>query len=676
MTHPPSTQPRRRQASRRKVRRAAPTTSSGASTAAISPRSAIRRSTRSTATTSAKLTVAWRFATGKFGPRPEQRNEATPLMIDGVLYTTVGRHAQRRRDRSGDGRDAVDVASRSTARSASRRAPRKTSGRGLAYWTDGQGNERLFVVTPGFHLVALDPETGRPMPGFGENGVVDLMLGVRGEVNETTSIGNQLTRARDRRRRRRRSGARRRDAAAVESEPEGRRARLRRAHGQAALDVPHDSGARRGRLRDVARRLGRVHGQRGRLGGDGGGSGARVMCICPSRLRSAIIYGGDRPGNNLYGNSLVCARCEDRQDASGTTSSSITTSGTGTTRRAPMLDGPRRRRATDQGRRADHEAGLGVHVRSRHGRAGLADRGAARADVATCPANGLRRRSRSRRSRRRSIGKGLIEDDLIDFTPALRAEAIEGTKVFPPGTDLHAALAWRTRTTARSGTLMLPHSPAVRTGKAARSIPRRTCSTSARSRIRSSRRWTRRPKAPNARTSRAAARRCRWLQGLPLVKPPWGTNHGDRHEHGRAPLADPNGPTPKEIAEHPALEGLDIPPTGRATRPVTLVTKTLLFTAEGWGGGPVLHAHDKATGEVLAEIPLPGAVGGWPMTYAIEGKPVHRDAGGRRTRRRARRAGTAAVSWGVKARCLTRCLTPCLTPEPNSSRVKKKRATS
>src|SRR5690606_19231288 len=70
------------------------------------------------------------------------------------------------------------------------RAPRKTSGRGLSYWSDGAGNHRLFLVTPGFFLVALDPETGRTVPGFGENGVVDLLVGVRGEINDKSSIGN------------------------------------------------------------------------------------------------------------------------------------------------------------------------------------------------------------------------------------------------------------------------------------------------------------------------------------------------------------------------------------------------------------------------------------------------------------------------------------------------------
>jgi quinoprotein glucose dehydrogenase len=51
-----------------------------------------------------------------------------------------------------------------------------------------------------------------------------------------------------------------------------------------------------------------------------------------------------------------------------------------------------------------------------------------------------------------------------------------------------------------------------------------------------------------------------------------------------------------------------------------LVTKTLLFTADGWGGTPVLRAQNKATGDVLAEVQLPGFVGGRPMTYMLDGK--------------------------------------------------------
>ncbi len=110
----------------------------------------------------------------------------------------------------------------------------------------------------------------------------------------------------------------------------------------------------------------------------------------------------------------------------------------------------------------------------------------------------------------------------------------------------------------------------------------------------------------HAATSRAAARRCRSSTGLPLIKPPWGRITAIDMNKGEHLFQIPNGPTPKEIAEHPKLKGLDIAPTGRATRPVVLVTKSLLFSAEGWGGTPALRAHDKATGEVLADIPLPG----------------------------------------------------------------------
>ena len=94
--------------------------------------------------------------------------------------------------------------------------------------------------------------------------------------------------------------------------------------------------------------------------------------------------------------------------------------------------------------------------------------------------------------------------------------------------------------------------------------------------------------------------------GVPLFKPPYSRLTAIDMNRGEHLWQIASGPTPKAIAEHPALQGLDIPPTGTATRPVTLVTKTLLFTAEGWGGAPTLHARDKATGAIVAEIALPG----------------------------------------------------------------------
>ena len=82
----------------------------------------------------------------------------------------------------------------------------------------------------------------------------------------------------------------------------------------------------------------------------------------------------------------------------------------------------------------------------------------------------------------------------------------------------------------------------------------------------------------------------------------------------------PNGDTPDRIKHHPALEGVDLPNTGRTSHAVTMVTKTLLITAEGGGGASVLHAVDKLTGERLGtvDIPAPGRYG--MMSYLHEGQ--------------------------------------------------------
>jgi quinoprotein glucose dehydrogenase len=120
-----------------------------------------------------QLEVAWRFPSAMLGSRPEYIWEATPLVIKGRLYTTAGAR-----------RDVVclDAASgemlwlfRKDEGARARNAPRQFSGRGLAYWSDGQ-EERILYVTPGYQLVALDAHTGLPAAGFGESGVVDLKL--------------------------------------------------------------------------------------------------------------------------------------------------------------------------------------------------------------------------------------------------------------------------------------------------------------------------------------------------------------------------------------------------------------------------------------------------------------------------------------------------------------------
>ena len=120
-----------------------------------------------------KLEVAWRFKTDSLGPRPEFNLQSTPLMVNGVLYTTAGtRRAVVALD-AATGEMLWMHSENEGARGDA--APRQLSGRGLAYWTDGR-DERILYVTPGYQLVALDAKTGEPVPSFGKNGVVDLKL--------------------------------------------------------------------------------------------------------------------------------------------------------------------------------------------------------------------------------------------------------------------------------------------------------------------------------------------------------------------------------------------------------------------------------------------------------------------------------------------------------------------
>jgi quinoprotein glucose dehydrogenase len=109
-------------------------------------------------------------------------------------------------------------------------------------------------------------------------------------------------------------------------------------------------------------------------------------------------------------------------------------------------------------------------------------------------------------------------------------------------------------------------------------------------------------------------------QGLPLFKPPFGRITAVDMNTGRHVWMKPNGGTPPAIRNHPALQGIDLEPTGSLSRAVLLVTRTLLFAGEGWTGEPFFRAYDKKTGEVLAEIEIPAQATGLPMTYMHRGK--------------------------------------------------------
>src|SRR5690242_94838 len=118
-----------------------------------------------------KLEVAWRFKTDSLGNRPEYKLEGTPLMVNGVMYTTAGSRRAAIALDPATGELLWVHGEKEGARGAA--APRQLSGRGLAYWSDGQEEPNLYY-TPGYRLIALNAKTGQRISSFGKDGIVDL----------------------------------------------------------------------------------------------------------------------------------------------------------------------------------------------------------------------------------------------------------------------------------------------------------------------------------------------------------------------------------------------------------------------------------------------------------------------------------------------------------------------
>jgi quinoprotein glucose dehydrogenase len=126
-----------------------------------------------TADNFSKLTVAWQWNAGTFGP--DEYYRTTPIYANGRLFTV----ATTRRSAMAIDPETGETLWMYRLEEGIRwqKAPRQFAGRGLSYWTDGR-QERVILVTPGYHMISLDAKTGRPDPAFGRNGIVDLMDGL------------------------------------------------------------------------------------------------------------------------------------------------------------------------------------------------------------------------------------------------------------------------------------------------------------------------------------------------------------------------------------------------------------------------------------------------------------------------------------------------------------------
>jgi quinoprotein glucose dehydrogenase len=135
---------------------------------------------------------------------------------------------------------------------------------------------------------------------------------------------------------------------------------------------------------------------------------------------------------------------------------------------------------------------------------------------------------------------------------------------------------------------------------------------------------------PEWTNRRGAALTGRWLegpQGLPIFKPPYGRLVAIDLNKGEKLWTVANGDGPRD---HPAIKHLNLPKLGQPGRAAPLVTKTLVFLGEGgnetvvalpaFGGGKMFRAYDKADGSIVWEMELPGGTTGAPMTYSYNGE--------------------------------------------------------
>lgn len=608
------------------------------------------------------LEVAWRFKTDNLGARPEYKLEGTPLMVGGVVYTTAGTR-----------RDAIALDARTGEllwvhgeREGLRggMAPRQLSGRGLAYWTDGRGDERILYVTPGYRLVELDARTGAPVPSFGDRGVVDLKVGaVTGTGQQIDLVSGEI---------------------GLHSAPTVVKDMVIVGSSMKEGMTVETSNNTKGLVRAYNVRTGKlawtfntIPGP-GELGNDtwlngswavNGNTGVWTqitvdedlgLVYLPVESPTSDFYGGKRPGDDLFGESLVCVDLATGQrkwhfqfvhhpiwdhDMSS----------------APILadivvDGKPIKAVAVPSKQNylyvfDRVTGKPVWP--------IVERPMPKGDVPGewyAPTQPIPTKPPAYA---RNYLK--IPDDVIDFTPEMRAEALEILKRFKPGPiynppivgNIDGLLGAIVYGNASGGTnwpgggydpeTHVVYAPSANAYVSSLSVapPPPGFSDLAYQagvvgipfRLRQAAGTGSNPDAPKRKPivdptpppTKPIPRLS--VEGLPIVRPPYGLLSAIQLDRGEILWQVPHGETPDVVRNHPKLKGLDIPRTGQNGNVGLVVTKTLVIMGDpdvtsppGRPKGAMLRAYDKATGKEVGAVWMPAGQSGSPMTYLVDGR--------------------------------------------------------
>ena len=543
--------------------------------------------------------------------RPSNYLRSTPILVDGILYASNAIGLV----------EAFDPGTGDTIWMQKPRTPtlEGVAGRaahGVAYWADGA--ERRIFSFRNSYLYALDADSGRPIESFGCSGRVDLRPeGARSAnggaspivVGDVIVVAGTIEGAGD-------SGVRWQG-----SIPENIR----------GYDV------RTGQLRWTFHVVPRP----GEFGADTWGAGSLTQsgdlgawcCLSadeelgyvyvPLSAPTAAYYGGHRPGDNLFSNSLVALNAEtgDRvwhfqmvhhdlweYDTIGPpTLGTITVSGRSV--RAVMQ--PSKTGFLYVFDRVTGEPVWPIEERAVPPSTVPGEWAASTQPFPTKPPP--------------FAHHGVDRNDIVDFTPGLAARAQEIVDTFVLGPIFTPPTLISDRPGGTQGTLALPGSWGAgnwNTGAFdpetglyyaySHMVPRVYRLADASGQEGTEMDYY----SPN--------RDAPYLDGIPLVKPPWGRITAIDLASGEHAWQVANG---NGIRDHEDLRGLDLAPLGIASRPVALVTASLLFIGEGgnvFGGiqsnmwGPMFRAYDKTTGRVVWESELPAGTTGGPMSYLHE----------------------------------------------------------
>ncbi len=598
--------------------------------------------------------IAWRIKTDNFGDRPEYKLEGTPLMVNGVLYATAGsRRAVIALD-PGTGELLWIHGEHEGKRGGA--APRQLSGRGLAYWSDGK-EERILYVTPGYRLICLNAKTGQPVSSFGTDGFVDLKL------NDDQDIFPDLTAG----------------EIGIQSAPvvAGNIVIVGAAfrEGMTPRSMRNNKGYVRGFDVRTGKRLWIFHTipKKAEFGYDTWEKGSAEytgntgvwtqitvdkqlgLVYLPVESPTSDFYGGHRPGNNLFGESLVCVDLK-----------------TGERKwhfqlvHHPLWDMDISSAPILADITVDGKPIKAVAQPSKQGFLYVFDRVTGKpvwpipekpVEVGNVPGEWYSPTQPIPSKPPAYSRNGVSVDDLIDFTPALHDRAKEiaakyrlGPVFTPPtASKLDGPLGTLSIGTASGGTnwpggsydpethiaylyacnscvepIGLVAAPkevsdiAYIAGTAGHEVsilrgPGENAGAD----------------SPKPAKKRAGSEYVPMnADGLPLMKPPYGTISAINLDTGEIIWQIAHGETPDIVRNYPALKGMTIPRTGQETYNIgTLITKTLVIAGEGHvtttpdhPRGAMLRAYDKKTGKEVGAVFMPAPQTGSPMTYIHNGK--------------------------------------------------------